>query len=252
MKKRNSKVIIVLASIFISWPYSISAPIESSLPEDEKTARESDVQQPPGKHYDYRFRWNHWGFQKGDTEVFVNGISIGKGLHATAQLAKMTFKLRHILQIDLPAMPDGALSGINKDGIVVRPFFESEDFLQKWIYQGVRIEFCIEGKPAEIHTLAALDEKRNPTDPLYLGNSPRRGVPKGIFLFDGTECKTLEEALVNMGKAKLVAGSMILVCGPIKEHGAFASDEPWNGIGSVLYFLSERGSTKVMWMEGGW
>ena len=79
-------------------------------------------------------------------------------------------------------MPDGALGGVNKNGFGVLPYFKEEEFLREWIYQGVRINIIVNGKPHEFHTLAAIDGKKRAVEPLHTGDFDPNGSG-GTFFF---------------------------------------------------------------------
>lgn len=190
--------------------------------------------------FSHRFRWNRWEYSE-DIEVFMDGFSLGKGKIAVSKLVRMTFPKASYLQIDLPAIPDGAFTGANRAGFSVSTFFEEEGFLRKWICQGARIQFLINGDPAEIHTLAALDKSNNSVEPFYSGTFRDGGLTSGIFVFDGKEYDTMEGTVEGMAAVPWVKGSILMIChpGPI----VLEQSKPSNGLESVVRFLQSRGLT---------
>lgn len=184
----------------------------------------------------YNFSWSHWDGRRNVVKAYLNDALIGSGKEAASKLAAMSFPRNSTIQISLPEIPDGGLSGINRNGFVVYSYYNEEDFLWKWILQGVRIQFKINGQEHEIHTLAALDSKNKPIHPTEAGVFNGVGETKGDFLFDGEHHGSVEWAIGAMAKANWADGSIIYIC--MSKTTVPSPQKPDNGIGSVLRFLS--------------
>lgn len=182
------------------------------------------------------FRWTHWGDQE-DTEAFIGALSLGKGKSAATKLADMKFPKGTNIQISLPTVPDGGFKGFDKDGLTVTPFFRESDFLKKWILQGIHIEFLVDGKALEIHTLAALDKAGNPLHPSFAGTFDDRGLTSGNFYFDGLKCDTAEDVVARMGESVWAKGSILMICCPEGELPFPGRGKMANAIGGVIRFL---------------
>ena len=157
----------------------------------------------------HRFRWNRWGYGQ-EPEVFMDDVSIGKGKDAAKKMAAMQFPKKTRLQVEFPQMPDGALGGVNKNGFGVLPYFKEEEFLREWIYQGVRINIIVNGKPHEFHTLAVIDGKKRAVEPLHTGDFDPNGSG-GTFFFDGKEIDRASGVIQSMSEVPWTAGSLFVI-----------------------------------------
>ena len=169
-------------------------------------------------------------------EVYMDGASVGTEREAELKLAKMTFPEGAKLQIDLVDVPEGRFE---KDKFSFVPVFLKEDFLRNWITQGVKIEFLVNGRPKEIHTLVALDKEKTILDPNYAGTfDANTGLTFGRFIFDGKECTTVEDTAYAMGAAPWTNQSILIACYPNEGTMPYKSGKPTNGIETVLRFLA--------------
>ncbi len=190
----------------------------------------------------HRFHWTDWLNKKG-TEVFMDGVSFGKGDEAGERLAQMIFPEGTKLEINLPELTtDAGFAGISKDGFLVEPYYSVKNFLNKWLIQGVCVEFLINGKRHEIHTLASTDKEGNALVPYYAGIFGPDGLTSGRFYFDGKRYNSVEEAAKAMGAVEWGKGSILMICFP--ENNQLVLDfkpRPSNGIATVvLNFLIGR------------
>ncbi len=190
---------------------------------------------PPLLH---SFRWSHWRYGRIDNEVIMDNVVIGRGKEAALKLAAMKFQPGSYLELVLPKVPYGAFTGIDENDKGVSFFYEEENFLQKWIFQGVCLTMKANGKQLEVHTLTASDDRGKPLNPFYAGEWNGRETTGCKFVFDGKTYLVMEEAILAIRRAAWSDGSVCFVCVP-KTHQGYETKRP-NGIDYIFKFLLSR------------
>ncbi len=190
-----------------------------------------------------RICWKHWEGNHENSEVFFDGVFAGKGRTATAKLASLTVAKGSIVKLAFLSAGDSSAKNAGDYRQIIASYFEVEGFLRKWIWQGTCVTFEMYGHQKEIHTLAAFDEKGRAVDPEY------SEATDGTFIFDGTTYESVADTVSAMSRVAWEKESILVICKPDVKIAVIQLRSN-NGVGSVVDFLGERGSLKVITLGG--
>lgn len=238
---RNATLPVFLFIITLAALLSIGVAADKTTSSDSGSASAPEKKPPPILH---SFRWTQWEAVKDDNEVYMDTVLIGRGREAVEKLEAMTFQKGARLELIFPVTPGEEPAVFAELRMPVKVpvswFYQEGDFLAKWISQGVRLTIKANGKPIEVHTLAATDANNKAINPTRSGQWNGLETVGCNFIFDGVRHVAMEEALFEFSKATWAEGSMFFVYIPKDGAQGMGEQRPLNGVGHVLEFLGTR------------